>query len=182
MTGRFISYLDLMCCGFGGAMLMFLIVASAQTNRVSGLPMLLIRAKVVNQQGLTPNQSIEFGIQYRRKGDLQWQRANQTTNHEMIAQDGSQAWFFTSSATARNSSESLFICNQPRPGTWEARVYSATISSEEALALGSQPTYFSPVEVLVEVLGSTALTQTRTTITRSAEFTEPVIFEIQGRN
>jgi hypothetical protein len=68
MTGRFISYLDLMCCGFGGAMLMFLIVASAQTNPVSGLPMLVIRAKAIHEGQLPPDHAIEFGIQYRKKG------------------------------------------------------------------------------------------------------------------
>lgn len=182
MTGRFISYLDLMCYGFGGAMLMFLIVASAQTNPVSGLPMLVIRAKAINESQLPSSESIEFGIQYRKKGDAKWHRANGTMNHDSIAQDGSQAWFFTSRAVQNNSSEAVFICNQPRSGIWETRAYSAIISSENSPAGSAQPTAFKPLEVQLEVLGATVPTQSRSTISRSAQFTKLVEFRIQGRN
>jgi hypothetical protein len=182
MTGRFISYLDLMCCGFGGAMLMFFIVSSAQSSRNTGLPMLVIRAKVVNENGLTPDQAIEFGIQYRKRGDEKWIRANGTMNHESIAGDSGEAWFFNSLATSNNGSEALFICNRPKSGVWEARAYSATTSTEEDISNLPQSPGFRPVLVQLEVLGAVATSQRRSTISGSAEFTEPVVFEIRGRD
>lgn len=182
MTGRFISYLDLMCCGFGGAMLMFFIVASAQSSQKTGLPMLVIRAKVVNDNGLTPDQAIEFGIQYRKRGDEKWIRANASMKHESISGDGGEAWFFNSLASSNNGSEALFICNRPKSGVWEARAYSATTSTEEELSNSTQALGFKPVLVHVEVLGAVAVSEKRSTIRGSAEFTEPVVFEIRGRD
>ena len=162
-------------------MLMFFIVSSAQSSRVTGLPMLVIRAKVVNESGLPPDQAIEFGIQYRKKGDQKWIRANGTMNHESIAGDGGEAWFFNSVASSNNGSEALFICNRPKSGVWETRAYSATTSTEEAPSDAPQAS-FRPVTVQVEVLGSTAISERRSTISGSAEFTEPVFFEIRGRD
>jgi hypothetical protein len=56
------------------------------------------------------------------------------------------------------------------------------ISSENSPAGSAQPTAFKPLEVQLEVLGATVPTQSRSTISRSAQFTKLVEFRIQGRN
>lgn len=178
MKHNFVSYLDLMCCGYGGALLMFLIVASAQSHREESSPMLVMRAKGMSPDA-KPLQSIELGIQYRRRGEVSWTRANASITHESICGAAGEAWFFNSRPAGGNGSEAVFICNRPRAGQWEVRAYSVLTAAEESLG-DTATTPSPPLNVQVEVLGAERYTFKNSLMERSAQFTEPVPFEISG--
>ncbi|MCI0343879.1 MAG: hypothetical protein L0221_00355 [Chloroflexi bacterium] len=134
LLGRFsyLSFLDLICCGFGGALLLFLIGASA-TPRDADAPtgsMILVRAR--HHDG----EKAEVGIEFRRPGSRDWLRP---------ATANGAAEGFSATAEAGSGSEAFLVLFIPEPGRWEFRPY---LIDRRIAPAGARPT-----EVVLEVTG-----------------------------
>lgn len=152
---RFLPYLDLMCCGFGGALLMFLIVASAQKRVDPPQPMLVVRCRAVpNEAGHPPPPGGELGIEYRRFGTERWIRANSRTEDDNLvalptgtrpSDDDAlqpQKWAFLPRSAPGSPAEALLICRHPRMGKWEFRAYLADFPATETATYAHFPVRF----------------------------------------
>jgi hypothetical protein len=109
---RFISLLDLMCCSFGGALLIFLIVLSADPGGAKDNPLLVVRCKRV---GGSPQ--AEVGIKFKGPADETWQWAQR----DEAAAAGNV--FFSARSAAGSGSEACLMLVRPAPGQWEFRPY-----------------------------------------------------------
>jgi hypothetical protein len=153
MQGRFISYLDLMCCGFGGALLMFLIVASANERLVPAQPMLVVRCRTSIASGEGPQSNgAELGIEYRRVGARDWTRVNgPPTDNDLVdmsakGKEKGEKWSFQPPTAPGQPAESVAIFRYPQPGKWEFRAYLADFPSASNAN--------TPLAVEFEILGS----------------------------
>jgi hypothetical protein len=153
MQTRFISYLDLMCCGFGGALLMFLIVASARERIDASESMLVVRCWADgSEESSGPISGAEVGIEYRRAGTKDWIRANGLSSEDDltgVSSDGrrGEKWVFFPTSASGQPVEAVLICQFPRPGRWEFRAYMADFSAVEGPSDGS-------ISVTMEFLGA----------------------------
>lgn len=113
---RYMSYLDLMCCGFGGAVLMFLIVASSRPEQNPTDQLLVVRCRAMTSDGGTTPRRAEVGLEFRVAGELKWQR---------LGSDDSQPdrWTFTAPSRNGSGSETISIWRHPPAGKWEFRPY-----------------------------------------------------------
>ena len=160
MYSRFMPYLDLMCCGFGGALLMFLIVASAREQVSPSRPMLVVRVRAVpDVEGEPPPAGAELGIEYRRAGERNWIRANEPVRENDLPGPASvdegtadadstfSKWYFQPPTALGSPAEAVFICRYPQPGHWEFKAYLADYGTRETRADTS-------MEVAFEFLGT----------------------------
>ena len=190
MKTRFLSYLDLMCCGFGGALLMFLIVASAQPRRAPSNPMLVVRFRAQGEDGRRWElPGGELGIEYRRVGSRAWIRANGPSVADDLAEYGprdatagdgeeSRKWPVQPQSAPGQGAEAVLICRRPRSGNWEFRAYLADYPAEDDLA----PANDSPIPIVVEVLGAPQPSSgPGRVLTPGAVTDPPVLIEIGGR-
>lgn len=166
-ASRYLSYLDLMCCGFGGAVLMFLIVASSRPEQRPTDQILVVRCRTdweragantasglgsaaAGQEGeLARPPRAEVGIEYRRGGELVWQRGKpgETTGN---------AWIFVAPSGDGSGSETVLVWRQPARGRWEFRPYlidfpSARVSGTSAPGRSDGRTSTSSPELSVPV-------------------------------
>ena len=127
-----ISFLDLVCCAFGGAMLVFLIATSAETPGGPAPPGSLVIVRCKPPAGKEPRG--EVGIEFRRPGQTTWERAlpGDQARHQLSA-----------TSEPNGGSDALLVLLQPDSGTWEFRPY--LVNSPK----GSE----DPVRVDIEVLG-----------------------------
>ena len=117
---RHLLFLDLMCCGFGGAVLMFLIVASAKPESHPTDQLLVVRCREV-LSGLGRSEHLarrraEVGLEYRRVGEPSWQRLSPREN-------SLERWAFIATSGHASGSETVAVWRQPPQGNWEFRPY-----------------------------------------------------------
>ena len=138
---RYLSYLDLMCCGFGGAVLMFLIVASSRPEQRPTDQILVVRCRAEWDRAVTrvrgvgasggngtaangqsgdrtqpPPPRAEVGVEYRRAGELVWRRG--TPDDGMAGSS-----IFVAPSGDGSGSETVLVWRQPTRGRWEFRPY-----------------------------------------------------------
>lgn len=185
MNRRYVSFLDLMCCGFGGALLMFLIVVSTQSRQEPSQPMLLIRCRANLGDNSAARSGAELGLQYRRAGQTPWTRPNGPQDANGLVSGGkSRAWYFFPKASDGSGADAVFICNHPRAGRWEVRAYVASTAALESLGNrppvsgGPAPSDREAIPVVLEVLGAASAVRHEATLMGVADFTPPVVFEI----
>jgi hypothetical protein len=175
MHGRFISYLDLMCCGFGGALLMFLIVASANERLVSAQPMLVVRCRtsIPGDRGPAP-QGAEIGLEYRQVGGREWIRVNGPPDSQELVDSSDKGtgdlWHFQPPTAPGQAAESVAIFRYPKPGKWEFRAYLADFPSSANAN--------TPLSVEIEVLGSPQVHSTPKVLLTPGTTTSPVLVSI----
>jgi len=134
-----------MCCGFGGAMLLFLMVASSRT-RLYPTDQILV-ARVASSEATVFG---EIGIEYRRVGETEWQRAidqplTNTENAEIPI-------FFTAPMKDTSGSEAILIWRQPPTGSWQFRPYLADMPLRRA-----QQQEPIPLQLEIHTRGGTSL-------------------------
>ncbi|MFO0906381.1 MAG: hypothetical protein U0939_25470 [Pirellulales bacterium] len=126
-ASRYLSYLDLMCCGFGGAVLMFLIVASARPEQHPTDQLLVVRCRALWESAPTAASAdsssspstlarAEAGLEYRRAGDVVWRRLSP----RQLAPD---RWVFMAPSKAGSGTETILVWRHPPQGRWEFRPY-----------------------------------------------------------
>jgi hypothetical protein len=156
-ASRYLSYLDLMCCGFGGAVLMFLIVASSRPEQRPTDQILVVRCRTDweragkgSGQSELPLARAEVGIEYRRAGDLAWRRGRQ-------GEGAGEASVFAAPSRDGSGTETVMVWRQPTRGRWEFRPYLVDFPTmnrrsvgQTAPSDGREPT---TVPVKLEVLG-----------------------------
>ncbi len=139
-ASRYLSYLDLMCCGFGGAVLMFLIVASSRPEQRPTDQILVVRCRTDwdragtrmsgvgasggngiaanGQRGnrTQPPPRAEVGVEYRRAGELVWRRGK-------LGDGTAGSSIFVAPSGDGSGSETVLVWRQPTRGRWEFRPY-----------------------------------------------------------
>jgi hypothetical protein len=144
----FVSLLDLMCCGFGGALLIFLIVLSADPTGARENPLLVVRCRHI---GTGPR--AEVGLKYKGPTDAQWQRARLVpaskesagaNSTESNSPDNTLLFFFSATSAAGSGSETCLVLVRPVSGVWEFRPYLVDYPSSATA---------EPVHVELEVFG-----------------------------
>jgi hypothetical protein len=105
-----ISMTDLMCCSFGSAFLLLLIVSSASPER-RGAPRITTSSLMVRCFHWNGPKA-EVRIEYLRPGEAQWRRA------ESLYPSG---FAFSASAESTSGAEALAVLFAPSPGVWEFR-------------------------------------------------------------
>lgn len=115
MKARFISYLDLMCCGFGGAVLLFLITASADPERTPTNDLIFVRCR---HEATSSNPRAEIAIQYLEPGSDEWKNPapSKPTSPNVIPA-------FAAISQPGGGSEAVLVLRSPRSGTWQFRAY-----------------------------------------------------------
>lgn len=115
MKARFISYLDLMCCGFGGAVLLFLITASADPERTPTNDLIFVRCR---HEATSGNPRAEIAIQYLEPGSTEWKNPTpgKPTSPNVIPA-------FAAISQPDGGSEAVLVLRAPRSGTWQFRAY-----------------------------------------------------------
>lgn len=115
---RFISYLDLIACSFGGALLLFLLIAasSASTRGQPGDGLVLIRCHHLR------GPRAELGLEFRRPGSLTWERAGASPNYP----------FFSVRSGPESGSEAVLLLPEPEPGVWSFRPYLVDFPRKDA--------------------------------------------------
>lgn len=105
------AFLDLVCCGFGAAVLLFLVAANAAPaphRSLAGRAVLIRCRDLKGAQG-------EVGIEYRRPGQAVWERAD------------SRAWsaslFVAAKSDPATQAEALMVLFDPPAGTWQFRPF-----------------------------------------------------------
>lgn len=177
MRSRYLSHLDLMCCGFGGALLMFLIVATARDKVEPAEPMLVVRCHAKSEPG-RPQSGAELGIEYRRLGAREWIRANgpPQPNDDLVgtAPDGQPGarWMFLPRSAPNQPAEALLICRYPRTGRWEFRAYLADFPAVETEGEAKIPVVF-------QVLGAAAVQSPPALLATPGSSTASVVVEIR---
>ena len=115
VAGRspFIAFLDLVCCAFGGAVLLFLltVVANPSNPEVPTPNLLLVRCMPFE---LSATSRAEVGIEILEPGGTEWRRGRNA---------GKQMTFFTVPSGAGRGSEAFLAIVDPRRGTWRFRPY-----------------------------------------------------------
>lgn len=104
---RFLSYLDLMCCGFGGALLLFLLIAAATPPPVVSNRMLVVRC--LHRAGVRA----ETGIEYLAPGSRVWQRPSGKSDVQA----------FAARSAPESGAEAFLILFAPAEGEYEFRTY-----------------------------------------------------------
>lgn len=115
-TGGLLAFLDLMCCSFGGALLLFLLMASANPEpleRAQRNRMMVVRC--VHQGGPKP----EIRLECRRPGRVTWQRLDRLSQQE----SGLKVFFYSAPAEKEGGGDSFALIFQPAVGTWEFRAF-----------------------------------------------------------
>ncbi len=113
MKTRFISYLDLMCCGFGGAVLMFLVTAVADVVRTPTNDLIFIRCRH-NLESKNPR--AEIAIEYQVPGSEIWILPNR---NDPIINNVFPA--FSAVSQKGGGSESVLVIRSPKRGEWRFR-------------------------------------------------------------
>ena len=140
MRGRYVVHLDLMCCGFAGAVLLFLIIAAARPP-VPVDRMLVVRCRVVgNDPGAA---RAELGIEYRPPDSKGWERATTALRGGRDA----EPFFFSAKAEGSGGNVAVLVWRTPRPGRYAFRPYLADTA---ALRGAGVP---APLPVRTTVLG-----------------------------
>lgn len=155
-ASRYMSYLDLMCCGFGGAVLMFLIVASSRPEQNPTDQLLVVRCRAKTSDGGAVTKRAEVGLEFRAVGELKWQRLGSDDQHP-------DRWTFTAPSRNGSGSETISIWRHPVAGKWEFRPYlidfPATTPASSATSIAPADTTAGPppgppeVAVTLESLG-----------------------------
>jgi hypothetical protein len=107
---RYISYLDLVCCGFGGALLLFLIAASASSISLHQGPlneMVVVRS----HKGGT---KAEIGIEFERPSAKGFQQPGSA--HPDVRS-------FSARSGNNSGGESFLVLMGPEAGLWRFRVW-----------------------------------------------------------
>jgi hypothetical protein len=121
----FLSYLDLISCAFGGAVLLFLIVSVSGTpsgdEEAAAVPMIVVRcfhADAVNAP------KAEVGIEYRRPGHLDWERPKPGSKQTEV---------FAATSEPNSGAEAFLLLFGPETGPWEFQPYLINFSRQEGV-------------------------------------------------
>jgi len=109
-SARFISFLDLMCCGFSGAVLLFLIVASARPQVGEAGQLILIRCQHLS------GPRAEVGIEFRPPGESRWYVSTEPPEGADVVQ-------FAAVSDPQSGAESFMLLSRPAAGRWEFRTF-----------------------------------------------------------
>lgn len=143
MKARFISYLDLMCCGFGGAVLMFLITAAADPPRTPTNNLIMVRCHHELNSG---NPRAEIAIEYQLPRTDQWIRPSP---REPMQNNVIPA--FAAVSTVNGGSEAVLVLRSPQPGEWRFRAYLVNYPQQAEQAGGNSTL---PCQLRFEVKGN----------------------------
>lgn len=142
---RYLSYLDLMCCGFGGAVLMFLIVASARPEQYPTDQLLVVRCRATEGSSTGPaTRRAEVGLEFRVAGEPTWERLQPGDARP-------NRWTFVAPSRDGSGTETLSIWRRPPSGKWEFRPY--LIDFPAASRVSDSPSPNREVAVTFEALG-----------------------------
>ena len=151
---KYVSFLDVMCCGFAGTLLLFLIIASTEKDDAERVtPYLVIRCRETIDE-TSKFVGGELGIEYRRKGTATWIRVNSKNAPNAI---GTATKIFHPRTIKSQHADSVFVCRQPREGVWEFRAYMADFPEIDGELADS-------VEITVDVFGAESAVSNKSTL------------------
>ena len=115
----YLSYLDLICCGFGSALLMFFIVISA----AAGSRLEEANAALIVRCHYESGRQAEVGIEFQPPGSDRWQ-------HDI---SGQTEWgvMFSASSEPNSGGDALLVLANPQPGLWLFRPYLVNYSKSK---------------------------------------------------
>lgn len=103
------SFLDLICCSFGAALLMFLMISSVEEKRfIHENKVFIVRA--MHQQG----SKAEVGIEFKRPGMDMWKRPEENSHN---------VYSFSMLSQPASGSEAFVMLFEPAAGTWHFRTF-----------------------------------------------------------
>jgi hypothetical protein len=114
-----ISYLDLMCCGFGGALLLLLIVSVCQPQPSAGASGRLMIVRAYTSGGPLP----EIRMSCRRPHRSEWE-----TVETLQTEFGDRLFSFQAEPMPGSGGESVWAIQDPDEGSWEFRVNLITFA------------------------------------------------------
>lgn len=150
--------LDLMCCGFGAAVLLFLLTVMANSTDpvvelketlVANTDVLVVRCTVTSK-----NQRAELGIEFLRPRD----RGNEDNWNSGVKFDHEQVEFFTvpvdplDQSDGASPGEAFLVINQPERGSWRFRPYLLDYPRVDK-SNGQESGMSSSVAVRLEIFG-----------------------------
>ena len=108
---RYISYLDLVCCGFGGALLLFLVAVSASSvSSRQGQ----VNEMVVVHCSHKSGPKAEVGIEFQRPSDERFQQPGSAD---------SDIRSFAARSGPNSGGETFLVLKRPQSGLWRFRVW-----------------------------------------------------------
>lgn len=140
--GGYLSFLDLTCCGFGCALLLFLLMAAATPQPARSKPRnlaMVVHCFREDRDGPGPKPPIR--IQCKRPGSNVWERADQIIEANPSVRE---MFEFHAPAQTIGGCESFLIFYAPEDGLWAFRAYIETFATTGPL---------EPIPLKFEVLG-----------------------------
>lgn len=109
----FVSYLDLISCTFGGALLLFLLIAaSGRPDQKPFTPGSLVLVRCFHLKGPQG----ELGLEVRRPGKPTWER---------VQTNGRDHFFSTATSEPNSGADAIFVLLAPEHGAWQFRPFLA---------------------------------------------------------
>lgn len=136
---RMISYLDLMCCGFGGALLLFLIASSAGPPPSTNNQLVVIRCRHV------AGPRAEVGLEYQSPGNPEWVRPALGPRLQGIVT-------FAARSRPASGSEAVLILTTPAVGRWKIRPYLIDFAAPASVE-GGHTTPSRGLTVTIDAMG-----------------------------
>jgi hypothetical protein len=129
----YLSYLDLICCGFGASLLMFLIVISADAGArpEEANATLIVRCR--HESG----RHAAVGIEFQAPGSDEWRHDVNLHFGDGIA--------FSATSEPDSGGDALLILTNPQPGQWHFRPFLKDYSKSKST--------MGELEVRLEILG-----------------------------
>lgn len=120
---RYISYLDLVCCGFGGALLLFLIMVATSSRRGPVNQMVVVRCYCEG------GPKAEIGLLLKPPGSAQFLDPPRPGADPHIRS-------FSARSAALGGGEAFIVLIDPKSGEWEFLAYQKDFSGQGGVAAG----------------------------------------------